>query len=80
MTFRIFALILLCFFPSPIFAFDINFEGRLKVGSDFVFNSPSGFAEFSNDAEARLGVLGNVLQGNDWAVDYSCKPGNKLSS
>ncbi len=70
MIFRILALIFLVNIPAPVFAFDINFEGRLKVGSEFIFDPPTGFAEFSNDVEARVGALGNVLQGSDWAVDY----------
>ena len=70
MIFRIVILIFLFIIPTPIFAFDIHFEGRLKVGSEFVFDPPAGFAQFSNDAEARIGILGNVLQGSDWAVDY----------
>ena len=70
MSFRILALILLVSIPTPVSALDIILEGRLKVGSDFIFDPPPGFAEFSNDIEARLGILGNVLQGSDWAVDY----------
>jgi len=70
MSFRILALILLVSIHTPVSAFDINLEGRFKVGSDFIFDPPPGFAGFSNDVEVRLGILGNVLQGSDWAVDY----------
>ena len=56
--------------PNLACAFDIDFEGRFRMGSAFVFDPPPGFAEFNNEIELRIGVLGNIVQGDDWSVDY----------
>jgi len=70
MLIRLFITLFIVISPNLVFAFDIDFEGRFKAGSDYVFDPPPGFAEFSNEVELRVGVLGNVVNGDDWSVDY----------
>lgn len=51
-------------------AFDWNVEGRARVASQFIFDSPEGFDDFERHGEFRLGVNGNVDRGEDWSLDY----------
>ncbi|MBT5957434.1 MAG: hypothetical protein HOG63_02555 [Nitrospina sp.] len=63
------ALTAFLFFNSALWAFDADFEGRLKVGSSFV-DSPSFHKDFDSELELRLGLLGNVVEKGDWVLDY----------
>jgi hypothetical protein len=60
----------IAFLPRNSFAFSIDLEGRGKIGSSYVIDSPPGHNDFDSEAELRLGVLGNVLQSNNWNLDY----------
>ncbi|MFQ5449626.1 MAG: hypothetical protein ACE5E9_03305 [Nitrospinaceae bacterium] len=51
-------------------ALDWDFEGRLKTGSSFVFESPPGHKDFDSEAELRMGVLGNAWKKKEWVLDY----------
>ncbi|MDP6231555.1 MAG: hypothetical protein QF913_05225 [Nitrospinaceae bacterium] len=58
------------FVPNPVAGFDGSLEGRVVLGSVYVPDSPLGFKDFDSEAELRLGVLGNVWQGDEWQLDY----------
>jgi len=61
----------LCIFTAQLAeGFDSQLEGRVKLGSAYVFDSPSGFKDFDSEAELRLGILGNAWQGDVWQLDY----------
>jgi hypothetical protein len=62
--------LLLFLLPINSVAFDADFEGRLKAGSQFVFDSPAFHKDFDSELELRLGVLGSFFQSEDWALDY----------
>lgn len=53
-----------------MWAFDASFEGRVKAGSQFVFESPSFHKDFDSEAELRLGLLGNFIETKGWVLDY----------
>jgi hypothetical protein len=62
---------LLTIFPLfPATAFDMDFEGRLKAGSQFVFSSPPLHKDFDSELELRLGVLGGLFEKEGWVLDY----------
>ncbi|MFQ5717601.1 MAG: hypothetical protein ACE5GQ_10945 [Nitrospinales bacterium] len=63
-------LLLLLFFPAECLAFDYNFEGRFRVASRFIPESPKGFDNQDSFVELRLGVDGNVLRREEWSLDY----------
>lgn len=48
----------------------MGFEGRLKVGSQLVFDSPPFHKDFDSELELRLGVLGGLIEKGDWILDY----------
>jgi hypothetical protein len=77
---RFLAVAILCSFP-PInsWAFDWDFEGRVKTGSSFIFDSPPNHKNFDSEAELRLGVLGNAWAKEDWALDYELSADAKLA-
>ena len=58
------------FFNSPLWAFDTSFEGRYRVGSQYVFESPAFHKDFDSELELRLGLLGSFLESEDWVLDY----------
>jgi len=55
---------------SALWAFDANFEGRFKTGSQFVFESPPFHKDFDSELELRLGLLGNLIEKAGWVLDY----------
>ena len=55
---------------SSAFAFDSSLEGRVKLGSSYIFDSPNGFEDFDSEAELRLGILGNAWENDVWRLDY----------
>lgn len=57
-------------FNSNLWAFDTSFEGRFRVGSQFVFESPSFHKDFDSELELRLGLLGNLYEKEGWVLDY----------
>ncbi|MCH8156598.1 MAG: hypothetical protein IID18_02415 [Nitrospinae bacterium] len=68
---RILLLLLLVFFVCvDAWAFDSSLEGRVKAGSVYVPDVPTGFKDFDSEAELRLGVLGNAWKGERWQLDY----------
>jgi hypothetical protein len=56
--------------PVNSAAFDADIEGRLKLGSQLVLESPPFHKDFDSELELRLGVLGNVFEKGDWVLDY----------
>jgi hypothetical protein len=56
--------------PFNSAAFDADFEGRLKAGSQFVFSSPPLHKDFDSELELRLGVLGGLYEKEDWVLDF----------
>ena len=64
------SLLLSLFLPFNSAAFDVSFEGRLKVGSQFVFDSPSFRKDFDSELEFRLGALGGFFEKGNWVLDY----------
>ncbi|MEE9259103.1 MAG: hypothetical protein V3U37_06135 [Nitrospinaceae bacterium] len=60
-------------------AFDATYEGRIKAGSQWVFNSPSFHKDFDSELELRLGTLGNVGRKGDWNLDYEFSADAKFS-
>jgi hypothetical protein len=69
---RIFKLILLLslLLPFDSAAFDVSFEGRLKAGSQLVFDSPPFRKDFDSELEIRLGALGGLFEKGGWVLDY----------
>ena len=68
-----FLLVLLVIFLLPqkfLEAFDTELEGRVKLGSSYIPDSPVGFKDFDSDAELKLGVSGNAWNDGNWHVDY----------
>jgi len=57
-------------FSSVSWAFDADFEGRFKTGSQYVFESPSHHKDFDSELELRLGLLGNLIEKAGWVLDY----------
>lgn len=57
-------------FNSVLWAFDTNFEGRFVAGSQLVFDSPPFYKDFDNELELRLGLLGNLIEKEEWVLDY----------
>ncbi len=55
---------------SSLWAFEADFEGRFKAGSQFVIDSPAFHKDFDSELELRLGFLGNVLEKDGWILDF----------
>ncbi len=72
-------ILLLSFFSANSWAFDWDLEGRYKTGSSYIFDSPPHHKNFDSEAELRLGVLGNALTREDWALDYELSADAKLA-
>jgi hypothetical protein len=73
------AALLISFLPQPSWAFDWRVEGRVKTGSSYIFESPLNHKDFDSEAELRLGVLGNAVQKDTWALDYELSADAKLA-
>lgn len=73
------ASLLISFSPINSWAFDWDLEGRVKVGSSYIFDSPPHHKNFDSEAELRLGVLGNAWTDEDWALDYELSADGKLA-
>jgi len=58
------------YLPINSWAFDWDFEGRVRTGSSYIFDSPPNHKNFNSEAELRLGVLGNAWTREEWALDY----------
>ena len=63
-------LTILFLFNSTLLAFDSSFEGRYRVCSQYVFESPSFHKDFDSELELRLGLLGSFLESEEWILDY----------
>ncbi len=70
MTFRIILFVMVLIFPLPASAFDINFEGRTRIGGALTFDPPDGFSHIDREAELRLGLVGTAVEGDEWTLDY----------
>jgi len=63
--------IFLFFLPTkPVAAFDMDYDGYIKTGSLYIFDSPSFHKDFDSELIVHLGLEGNVLNKNKWALDY----------
>ena len=61
----------LFFIPSnPVSAFDIDYDGYIKTGSQYIFDSPPMHKDFDSELNAHVGLDGNILKKNEWALDY----------
>jgi hypothetical protein len=56
--------------PSLVSAFDIDYDGHIKTGSQYIFDSPSLHKDFDSESQLHFGVGGNVFNKNKWALDY----------
>jgi len=64
------SIFLISTFSQTAWAFDWDFEGRVKAGSSYIFDSPPNHKDFDSEVELRLGVLGNAWAKDDWKLDY----------
>ena len=63
--------IFLFFSPlNSVSAFDMDYDGHVKTGSQYIFNSPPLHKDFDSELELHFGVSGNILNKNSWALDY----------
>jgi hypothetical protein len=76
---RLLVVLLIGFLPDPSWAFDWRVEGRVIAGSSYVFESPPNHKDFDSEAELRLGVLGNAVQKDTWALDYEVTADARLA-
>ena len=61
----------LFFIPfNPVSAFDIDYDGYIKTGSQYIFDSPPMHKDFDSELNAHVGLEGNILKKNEWALDY----------
>ena len=60
------------FFPLNSFswAFDTSYEGRYVAGSLFFFDSPPFHKDFDSELELRAGLLGTLMEKDEWILDY----------
>jgi len=71
MNFFILIIYIFFFLPlNPVSAFDMDYGGYIKTGSQYIFDSPSLHKDFDSDLQIHLGLDGNVLNKNKWALDY----------
>ena len=71
MNFFILIIYIFFFLPlNPVSAFDMDYDGYIKTGSLYIFDSPSLHKDFDSDLQVHLGLDGNVLNKNKWALDY----------
>jgi hypothetical protein len=56
--------------PLECMGFDMAFEGRMKLDSQYYFSSPRFHKDFDNAFELRLGVLGNAWENDHLRLDY----------
>ena len=71
MNFFILIIYIFFFLPlNPALAFDIDYDAYIKTGSQYIFDSPSLHKDFDSDLQIHLGLEGNVLKKNKWALDY----------
>ena len=69
MTF--FILFFIIFIPnSHVWAFDMDYDGRIATGSQYIFNSPPLHKDFDSELNVHLGLDGNILKRDEWALDY----------
>ena len=72
MNFFILIIYIFSFFISlsSVSAFDMDYGGYIKTGSQYIFDSPSFYKDFDSELTVHLGLDGNVLNKNKWALDY----------
>ena len=63
MNFFILIVYIFFFLPlNPASAFDMDYDGYIKTGSQYIFDSPSLHKDFDSDLQIHLGLGGNVLK------------------
>ena len=55
---------------NTVSAFDMDYDGHIKTGSLYIFDSPSFHKDFDSELNLHVGVGGNVLNKKGWALDY----------
>ena len=71
MNFFILIIYIFFFLPlNPVSAFDMDYGGYIKTGSLYIFDSPPLHKDFDSDLQVHLGLEGNALNKNKWALDY----------
>ena len=66
----IFYIFLFLFFFDSVSAFDMESDGHVKTGSQYIFDSPSLHKDFDSELQLHLGIGGNILNKDKWALDY----------
>ena len=71
MRFLILIIHIFLFFLStkPVLAFDMDYNGYIKTGSLYIFDSPSFHKDFDSELIVHIGLEGNVLNKNKSALD-----------
>ncbi len=75
----IFLFVFSLLFNSNLWAFDSQLEGKVKAGSQYIFETPLHHDNFDNEIELRLGVLGNFLEVDEWVFDYELSADAKFA-
>ena len=70
MMFIIWAFSLFIFFVNQVSAFDIETDGRITIGSQYIFNPPPLHKDFDSSLELHFGVGGNFFKTSGWTLDY----------
>jgi hypothetical protein len=70
MNFIIFFVFLLFISNSHVSAFDIDYDGYIKTGSQYIFDSPPLHKNFDSEINVHLGLDGNFLKKEEWSLDY----------
>ena len=71
MALKIFiAFLIVALSGNECWAFDWDWEGRVRAESFYIFDSPAGQKDLDSGLELRLGVLGNAWQGDGAQLDY----------
>lgn len=66
-------MIVFLFPQNNVESFDAELEGRVKLGSSYIPDSPKDYKDFDSDAELMLGVFGNAWENTVWKLDYQLK-------
>jgi hypothetical protein len=80
MLFIIFASNLFIFFVNQVSAFDIETEGHIITGSQYIFNSPPLHKDFDSSLELHFVTKGSFLKTSEWALDYAFETNGILNN
>ena len=67
----LFFFIFIIFIPNNhVSAFDMDYDGHIKTGTQYIFDSPPLHKDFDSELNVHLGLDGNILKRDEWALDY----------